>query len=269
MVREKMPNKIARYGWKPDIPDQRDYKLPKLGMLGGMVARYMVLPAKVDLRLGQMPPIYDQGSLGSCTANASGAALQFDQMKQGRLNFIPSRLFIYYEERVLEGTVNVDSGGYLRDAAKVCATKGGPKEDLWPYDISKFTVKPPQAAYDDGMLHQSTLYLRVNRSLTDFKKCLYEGFPFFFGFTVYERFESAEMASTGILYMPIATEQRVGGHAVLVVGYDNSLYGGVGGWIVRNSWGTAWGQAGYFTMPYNYLLRTDLSSDFWTIRSVE
>ena len=85
-----------------------------------------------------------------------------------------------------------------------------------------------------------------------------------FGFTVYESFESQEVAKTGVVPMPAPGEQVVGGHAVLAVGYDDSAQT----FMVRNSWGTGWGQAGYFTMPYAYLTTRGLSSDFWTIRIV-
>jgi len=107
-------------------------------------------------------------------------------------------------------------------------------------------------------------YQRVDRMLSQMKGCLADGFPFVFGFTDYESFESAEVARTGMLQMPKPREGVVGGHAVLAVGYDDKTER----FMVRNSWGTSWGKRGYFTMPYSYMLTDNLSDDFWTIRLV-
>src|ERR1700747_2514934 len=133
--------KIKRYGWIPDIPDQRDY------LYAAPPAFLRALPARIDLRK-QCPPVYDQGQLGSCTANGIGAAIQFDRMKQQlKPDFIPSRLFIYYNERVMENTVNSDSGAAIRDGIKSVNKQGVCPETEWPYDIAKFTKKPPAACY--------------------------------------------------------------------------------------------------------------------------
>ncbi len=250
---------IAHYGWIPDLPDQRDF------LFAAPQEVIAALPPRVDLR-PQCPPVYDQGQLGSCTANAIGAAFQFSAMKQGVANqAAPSRLFIYYNERVLEGTVDSDSGAMIRDGMKVVNHQGAPPETDWPYDIAKFREKPPQKAYDDGLQNQVTTYRRVTRDLNQMKGCLAAGYPFVFGFSVYESFESQDVARTGVVPMPHPGEQLLGGHAVLAVGYDDAQ----SRFIVRNSWGAGWGQAGYFTMPYAYLTQRSLSSDFWTIRLVE
>jgi C1A family cysteine protease len=223
------------------------------------------LPESVDLRPG-CPPVYDQGQLGSCTANAIGGALEFAQIKQkSKSPFTPSRLFIYYNERVIEHTVDSDSGAQIRDGVKSVHKLGAPPETDWPYDINQFSQKPPEKAYTDAKNYQSILYQRVTPTLGQLKGCLASGFPFVFGFTVYESFESQEMANTGHLGMPGSGEKQLGGHAVLAVGYQDSSQS----FIVRNSWGADWGIKGYFTMPYPYLLQETLASDFWTIRSVE
>jgi C1A family cysteine protease len=251
--------KIQRFGWVPDLPDHRDqtYAAP---------AQFLTaLPTSKDLR-AHCPPVYDQGQLGSCTANAIGGAIQFEQMKQGIKDFMPSRLFIYYNERALEGTIDSDSGAMIRDGMKVVAKQGAcPEDPDWPYDIARFRDKPSHKAYQDAAKNQVLLYQRVNRSLNQMKGCLASGFPFVFGFTVYDSFESAQVAHTGHLNMPQPGEAVVGGHAVLAVGYDDQHHY----FFVRNSWSDTWGMKGYFTIPYPYLLEPNLSDDFWTVRLME
>lgn len=252
-----MSYKIARYGWLPDLPDHRDhlYTTP-VEMVGA-------LPSKMDLR-SQCPPVYDQGQLGSCTANAIAAAVEFDRLKQKIFDFTPSRLFIYYNERVMEHTVNSDSGAQIRDGIKSVGRFGDCPEAEWPYEISKFKTKPPKNCYADALKYKAVLYQRVTQTLSQLKSCLVSGWPFVFGFTVYESFESAQVAKTGHANLPKSGEQAIGGHAVMAVGYDDlKNY-----FIVRNSWGSKWGMKGYFTLPCAYLTDENLSSDFWTIRVV-
>jgi C1A family cysteine protease len=222
------------------------------------------LPTSVDLRT-ECPPVVDQGQLGSCTANAIAGALQFNQMKEKLADvFPPSRLFIYYNERVIEHTVSEDSGAMIRDGIKSVAKDGAPHETLWPYDISKFTIKPSAAAYKDALKHRAILYQRLTQTLDQLKGCLASGYPFVFGFSVYESFESQAVAKSGKVPMPKPKEKQIGGHAVLAVGYDDASKR----FIVRNSWGTGWGLAGYFTIPYAYLTDSNLADDFWTIKQV-
>ncbi len=252
-----MAIKVQRYGWIPDLPDHRDQ------MYAAPPEFLAALPASVDLRKG-CPPVYDQGQLGSCTANAIGSAMEFEQKKQRATSFTPSRLFIYYNERALEGTVNSDSGAQIRDGMKVVAKMGACPETEWPYNINDFRDKPSSAAYRDAVKSKVMLYQRVSQTLNQMKGCLASGYPFVFGFTVYESFESPQVARSGHAAMPKSGEQTVGGHAVMAVGYDDQNQ-----WfIVRNSWGTGWGMKGYFTMPYQYLLESNLADDFWTIRLV-
>ena len=257
-----MPRKIAGYGWVPDLPDQRDHSY------AAPVATLKKLPTKVDLR-SKCPKIYDQGQLGSCTANAIAAAMEFELKKQKAATvFTPSRLFIYYNERDMEGSVNQDSGAQIRDGVKSVHKLGAPPESLWKYSDKNpgaFQKKPPKNVYAEAAKHQVTSYQRVPRVLGQFKGCLASGYPFVFGFTVYTAFEDEAVATSGDLEMPGPKEEVLGGHAVLAVGYDDSAQR----FVVRNSWGTSWGKKGYFTMPYAYLLEPNLSDDFWTIRSVE
>lgn len=262
--------KIARYGWKPDLPDQRDYSY---AVSAGVM---QTIPPLVDLR-SQCPAVHNQGQIGSCTANAIAGALEFDMMKQNpSSSFTPSRLFIYYNERSIEGTVGSDSGAYIRDGIKSVASLGDCPESEWTYDATpplpgnvfapgaKAATQPYPQCYTDAVQHKALTYMSIDQNLADMKGCLASGYPFVFGFTVYESFESQQVAQSGVLSMPAAGETIVGGHAVLAVGYDDSK----NAFIIRNSWGDGWGLAGYFYMPYAYLLDNNLSDDFWTIRTV-
>jgi C1A family cysteine protease len=152
-----MPN--HSYGWVPDLPDNRDF------MYAAPVENLAALPAKVDLRSKCPKEVYDQGQLGSCTANAIAGALEFDQLKQGLNAFTPSRLFIYYNERVIEHTVNEDSGAQIRDGIKSVGSIGAPPETDWPYVIANFAVKPPPKTTHDAPLGKAVRYQRVPQIL--------------------------------------------------------------------------------------------------------
>lgn len=247
----------AGYGWVPDLPDQRDHIY---GAAHRVPAR---LPRSVDLR-AICSPVENQGQIGSCTANALAGALEFLE-KKDRTRFADlSRLFVYYNERVIEHTVRSDSGAQLRVGIKTLAKQGVCTEKTWPYVESKFTVKPGKACYTEALRHQITSYQRL-QTLDEMRTCLASGYPIVFGFTVYESFETQTVARTGVVKMPARDERVVGGHAVMAVGYDDRKKRVV----VRNSWGTAWGMKGYFTMPYDYVVDRSLSDDFWTIRRAE
>jgi C1A family cysteine protease len=247
------------YGWAPDLPDHRDvrysavYRIPKK------------LPAKIDLR-PLCSPIEDQGELGSCTAHALTGALEFLEKKDGLTVVQMSRLFVYYNERVIEHSVGTDSGAQIRDGIKTLVKQGACSEDKWPYVniMTKFKAKPPAACYKEALGHQVLTYQRID-TLDQMRACLADGFPFVFGFTVYESFESQAVAKSGKMPMPKPKEKMLGGHAVLGVGYDDAQKR----IIVRNSWSTGWGMKGYFTMPYEYISNGDLADDFWTIRRME
>lgn len=254
------PHKIQKYGWVPDLPDARDH------MFLGDVMPVQVLPAHVDLT-PSCPPVYDQGSIGSCTANAIAGAIEYDLLKQKLPDFTPSRLFIYYSERQIEGTINTDSGAMIRDGIKSVNSIGACHETLCPYDVNQFTVKPSPSAYADALQHKAVSYKRIynNMSPSLMKLSLANGIPFVFGFTVYDSFESQPVAQTGVVPMPdMAHEQVLGGHATLAVGYDDPSERV----IARNSWGPNWGNKGYFTIPYAYLTNPNLADDFWAVQIV-
>jgi C1A family cysteine protease len=250
-------HKVGFYGWRRDLPDYRDLHVTRAMMHAAAT------PARVDLR-AHMPAIYDQGNLGSCTANAIAACIEFDQIKQKIKKFIPSRLFIYFEERRIEGTVDADAGAEIRDGMKVVNKLGAPDEKLWPYDIARFRQHPPAACYPAALLDRAVEYRAVAQTQAAVQSVLAAGWPIVFGFSCYESIDNDEVARTGILPMPQQGESQVGGHAVVLCGYDNAK----ARFIVRNSWGTDWGQKGYFEMPYRYVLDYRLAADFWTVRSV-
>ncbi len=254
----KIPTRlIPWYGWQPDLPDQRDL------LYAAIAAPPKKLPRSVDLR-ATCTAVEDQGQLGSCTANSLVGNLEFLENKAGLPPTDLSRLFIYYNERAIEGTVSQDSGAQIRDGIKTLAKQGVCPEADWPYVITKFAVKPTAACYTEALNHQITSYHRVV-SLQEMRSCLAEGYPFVFGFTVYESFESPAVAKTGQLNLPKKGEKAIGGHAVMAAGYDDAKKR----FLIRNSWGTGWGLQGYFTIPYAYLDNRNLSDDFWTIRAME
>lgn len=246
------------YGWKRQLPDRRDYRFA----VSPSIIRG--LPERVDLR-DKMPEIWDQGQLGSCTAQAVAAAFQYDQILQTAhaRDWNPSRLFIYMNERIIEGTVPWDSGAEMRDAIKAVVEYGCCPETDWPYDIGKFAIAPPKACYETAILNQGLVYCAVEQSLCQMQGVLASGFPFILGFSVYSSFE--EVGSDGLVPMPGNNESLLGGHAVVAVGYDNPARR----FIVRNSWGEGFGDEGHVYFPYEYLTDRDLSSDFWVLSTVE
>jgi C1A family cysteine protease len=245
------------FGWVPDLPDHRDLFFAP----DPVALKKLATTPHVDLStLRQMPPVWDQDQLGSCTAHSVGVSFEFARRKAKKKAMMPARLWIYFQERVIEGTVNEDAGAMIRDGFKVLANAGVPPESDWPYVIANFATPPPGTKINlDAAKHKALAYKRVNQSLTSIKAALVSGFPVSFGFTVYESFESSEVASTGVVPMPTQGEKALGGHAVAAVGYDDPTQR----FIVRNSWGTSWGQKGYFTMPYAFLTDPSLASDFW------
>jgi C1A family cysteine protease len=257
---------VRGFGWRRQLPDARDQLY---------MARLKDLPpVEYDLR-PSMPAVYDQGQLGSCTGNAVAAAMEYERDRQGLSDFVPSRLFIYYNERALEGTVSSDSGAVIRDGIKVVNREGVCPETLWPYDIGVFTVKPPKRCYVAAKKDTAVQYEAI-QTLLDLKDAIATNLPVVFGFTVYQSFESQSVAQTGVMPMPKPGEATVGGHAVVAVGYSDPK----SHVIVRNSWGSSWGDHGYFYMPYEYVTGSKasadsspingahLASDFWAIQMV-
>lgn len=241
---------------KKDRPDLRDLRLaaPAPNQL-------QVLPTIFSLQ-SLMPPVYDQGQTGSCTGNAIAGNVHYQEIREGKPSpLVPSRLFIYYNERLLEGTTGEDAGAEIRDGIKALANFGFCNEDAWPFDPSQLTVRPSARAYMIANREKISRYMRVEQNLNAMKHCLAAGHPIVVGLTLYSSFQSDQMAESGVGRMPAAGEQIDGGHAVLIVGYNDAAQT----FLFRNSWGANWGMGGYFTMPYAYVLNADLASDFWTI----
>ena len=198
--------------------------------------------------------------------NAVAAAIEYDRAKQKMAIFTPSRLFIYYYARMLEGTISEDAGCEIRDGVKVSAQYGAPPEIVWPYTEKKFAELPSVAAQKAAIHDRALEYRRVDQTLESLKACLTDGFPFIFGFKTFENFHADKVERTGVLELPKANDSRSGAHAVLCVGYDNAKGGR---FVIRNSWGWKFGVQGYFTMPYDYVCNPDLSDDFWVIKKIE
>lgn len=225
------------------------------------------MPQIVDMR-AKCSPVEDQGQIGSCSGHAFSGALEYLENAQGSYEpaagkfFRVSRLFTYYNERILENDTALDNGAFIHDGIKALSTYGICQEAIWPYDVTKFAQKPGDGAYADAATRKITKFAQViSTDILSVKQTLASGYPIVFGFQVYDSFEGAQVAHTGVVNMPMKGEKCQGGHAVLMVGY-NDLAQRV---LVRNSWGPNWGNGGYFTLPYAYITNINLTSDAWVI----
>lgn len=261
----------GRYlGRKPSRPDPNDLHFFE----HHVAAMAIPIPPNFDLE-PKLPPAFDQQALGSCTANAGcgmAAALWPGQ--------VFSRLGLYYDTRMLEGTIDTDAGGMGRDVCKVMQKLGLMPEVDWPYDISKFTISPPAEADEDALKHRIKSYTRLVSAL-EMYACLASGFPFMLGITLFESFDSPELETTGVYPLPDPdNEQEIGGHEMLAVGYDRNFHQSKAlqdsGYTadevpnemikIRNSWGPKWGLNGYLWMPVNYLTNGSTGGDNFTCR---
>jgi C1A family cysteine protease len=249
-----------KFALKKQKPDDRDYKL---------TLNHVILPAEIDLRkTPYITPVLDQGNIGSCAAHASAAALHMLLKKEGVKEFDPSRLFIYYMTRVNveHEQPDSDSGCTLRDICQSIKDYHTCDETLWPYDTSKYMVSPPANAVLNANLHTKLKFCAVKQDLNSMKNCLANGFPFIIGIQIYQSFQSDETMRTGIVKLPsVNTEELLGGHALLVVGYNDSHRH----FIIQNSWSSSIADKGFFYIPYDYLTNRDLGSDYWSFQLFE
>jgi len=281
-----MTSKIKRgYG---HIPESKTANHPKISLPKINLTQNINLVS--NLPLAQMEP-YDQGQLGSCTANGLAFCYVYDEIKQNnKIQFMPSRLFIYYNERYIEGTTNQDAGAQISDGVSVLQQFGVCSEEEWPYDAPKYMDVPTYECYATGSKCKALktgnvleMEAGVNKS-THVVAALAAGYPVILGFVVFNSFEDDTTSQTGTMSMPSPTDTVVGGHCVVIVGHNMEL-----GFLVRNSWGNQWGcpangpntPRGYFWMPSAFLngsymanqgdgtfVQTDYCSDFWVITSV-
>jgi C1A family cysteine protease len=247
---------IRRYGTRRDRHDRRDqvYAIPKS----------LRMPRTVDLR-PQCPPVYNQKHLNSCSANAIAAAVWFNERRRDRRVTSPSRLFLYYNERAIEGCISANDAVELRDGYRSVARVGICSERMWPYLVERYRRRPGDHCYEEAKDRRAIWYGRLEQTLNHFKACLAEGFPFTAAFAVYRSFESRDVKRSGVIPLPAPREAHLGGHAMLVVGYSDAYER----FIVRNSWGADWGKRGYCFFPYQYVLNSDYAWDFWTVRRVK
>jgi C1A family cysteine protease len=254
----KSQSSIGRvYGWKRGLPIFNDHHLT----LGAPVA----LPRSVN-NYSSMPPVWDQGAQGSCTAHGNGAADCFARKRLGLPFVMPSRSFIYYNERVEEGTVNQDSGASVSEGIDVMQRYGVPPEDMCPYDGHKLmTTKPSDAVYAEALKHRAVNAGYLSQDLYTIQQALAQNYAIVFGFTVYQNFESDAVAKTGLVPMPQG--RPIGGHCVIMCGFNSHNYA-----MCRNSWGTGWGDPdfpGYFWMPPAYYTNPQLAADFRVVQTVQ
>lgn len=280
-------NRVKRgLGWLPDMPDIRDMTLGHLPkhvaakkdsskaferVLGTIGKAKHALPKKMDNRQF-CSPIEDQGQLGSCTANACIGMVEYMERRAGGQHIDGSRLFLYKATRKLLGWTG-DTGAFLRTTMKALVHFGIPPEDVWPYEVSTFDQEPDPFMYAYAANTKAISYLRLDppdrtpeKALQDIRSAVSRGFAAMFGFSVY-----SSLTTSADIPFPTATDKLNGGHAVLIVGYDdehpciNGLDDSTkrGALLIRNSWGTGWGDEGYGWLPYDYV-RAGLANDFWT-----
>jgi C1A family cysteine protease len=223
------------------------------------------LPGAVDLRSkfhNAGIEVYNQGNLNSCTANAICAIWRYVQARIDK-GFSPSRLFVYYNERLVEGTADKDSGAFISDGCRSLTTYGVCSEPTWAYKPEDEPVQPPQHAYDEARRHLIHTPAQIsNNNIDDLKDSLTQDKPFVVGIAVYAEFMGDNVKRTGVVPMPGPKSLLHGYHAVTCVGYDDHKQH----WIFRNSWGADWGDHGHFYLPYEYLAVEDnLASDFWNL----
>jgi len=272
-------------GWLPDYPDFRDYtegheEVSKVIRPTGILKAKVKIPSSVDLR-GWCSSIENQLSLGSCTAHAGVGIVEYYEKRASGKYIDASRLFLYKATRNLLQWTG-DTGAFLRSTMGALVLFGVPPEEYWPYKIADFEKEPTAFCYAFAQNYQAIKYYRHDPPGTEkdvllnrIKLYLAAGHPSMFGFTVYSSIDQAD--TTGKIPYPCTGERIEGGHAIVAVGYDDKMKikntghcreETTGALLIRNSWGTGWGDAGYGWLPYEYVLK-GLAEDFWSILKKE
>ena len=243
-----------KLAWRKDVPDARDLFFVDRTPLKN-------IPSHIDLR-DFCSPVENQGIMGSCTGHAVTAAVELIHNQETGSYRHLSRLFVYYNGRLLDGWPEADDGATIRSCVKAVNKRGIPYETRWPYLRRNLLTAPPKEAYDCAEARKVVGYQRINsQNLNAIRRALSQRLPVVFGFEVYDSFMSATVERTGRMRMPKAGEVSTGGHAVVAVGYDDTKKV----LIVRNSWGKEWGDGGYFYMPYAFATDPNECDDFWTL----
>ncbi len=248
--------RIKLGGYRRDPVDKNDKKY------GAGRFNSKELPPRVDLR-PYMTKVEQQGEVNSCTANAMAGAYEYLAKREFGHAEDVSRLFIYYNARDVDGSVDEDEGTYLRSCIKVLREYGACSEETWPYHPDNVFDEPDENAYEEAGNFLIDDAQRIDVDLYAMKHCLAEGYPFAFGLQLFSSFDEAE--KNGQVSIPDTDEEEdYGGHAMLCVGYSDTDEV----FVVRNSWGSSWGDKGYCYIPYDYMTDPELNGDCWTIRSV-
>lgn len=262
-----MENKF-NFGWLEDKYDERDYTVKHEQVKEFYKAiKVTKLPSRVDL-ISKDTPIMDQGDLGSCTANGQCGTLQYNEKNFSKKPYvIASRLFLYYVTRRYIMGVNGDTGASIRDTIKALGKYGTPPEVEYPYDVKKFDEKPPEKAFTDALPFKAVTYTRLT-SLNQIKQFINNGYPVNFGTNLYDNIlnDQGYCNNNPDIPYPKPSNQAIGGHAMVIVGYDDNynINDGKGAFMIRNSWGESWGNKGYGWIDYRYF-STGLASDFWVL----
>ena len=274
-----MTRTTRKLGWIRDLPDIRDFHpdheavAPILAKSVPLAIAVATLPTKADLR-NWCSPVEDQQSIGSCTAHAAVGLMEYFERRTTSQHLDASRLFIYKITRMLAGDTG-DTGAELRTTMQALAMFGAPPESAWPYDPHKFDVEPSAFLYALASNYKAMQYYRLDpagstpaNSLQALRQSLAGELPVMFGTTVYSSFPGLGASDDGSGNIPFPTnhDSMQGGHAMMIVGYDDTRKIGadVGAFLIRNSWGPSWGQQGYGWMPYRYVT-SGLANDFWTL----
>jgi C1A family cysteine protease len=270
---------------KLQIPISRNLYRSKAWLTNKRSRQYLFLPDAVDLSFW-CPEVEDQGKLNSCTAFAGVALIEYFANRSLNKYTSVSPLFLYKAARNLGSQIG-DMGATVRDTMKAMTLFGVPPEQYWSYQEELVDDEPPPFCYAFAQNYQTLKFFRLDNSkistetlLFQIKAVLAAGFPCMFGFTVYaSAYESVNIENG---YFPFPHQQRdkvVGGHAVVAVGYsdyktldsDRKLVdtnSDRGALLIRNSWGTKWGQGGYGWLPYQYVLQ-GLTGDWWSLTKSE